>query len=348
MTNAQQGDPTNRRRGFTLIELLVVISIIAVLIALLLPAVQSAREAARRMQCTNNLKQLGLAIANYETANGTYPAGHFSQMLLPDGVLRDGFNQFALLLPMLEQGQVSNACNFSLAVLSGANVTVAGVGISALWCPSDPVVNVSYPLSTSYDVQPATITQKYSSYCGNRGTFYANSAYKLKDRTCVPQYTAAMNGTLSDERVVRLSEITDGTSNTFVFGEHLHAILAEVDRPGYHWWQSGFWTDNMFDTVYPINGHRKYLTQIINDGWWWVPMEATGSFHPGGANFALCDGSVRFVKETIATWSTNSDGDPVGIAYGSCKEQMMGTARPQVYQALSTRAGGEVLSSDSF
>jgi prepilin-type processing-associated H-X9-DG protein len=150
---------------------------------------------------------------------------------------------------------------------------------------------------------------------------------------------------------VGLSEIVDGTSNTLLFGERLHGILSVEDQSYYHWWQSGFWMDAFFDTTFPINAHRRFKTEIDVEGWWWVPFESASSFHPGGSNFAMCDGSVRFLKDTIATWQTdyNNLGDPVGIAYGdTCGEYQLGRAKPQVYQALSTRRGGETISSDSY
>ncbi len=139
---------SSRLRGFTLIELLVVISIIAVLISLLLPAVQSAREAARRIQCTNNLKQIGLAFANYESANQIYPPGGMTLVKgyadagsWGDQTSNNGVSWVALILPYFEQGTVYNAVNFSYGINSASGmagfVTAWYTRLSVMSCPSD-------------------------------------------------------------------------------------------------------------------------------------------------------------------------------------------------------------------
>src|SRR5262249_32937868 len=134
---------SSRRGGFTLIELLVVIAIIAVLIALLLPAVQAAREAARRAQCTNNLKQLGLAMANYESANGSFPLGSFHGTGGGDPGWspcngRHEFSFFIALLPFFEQAPLYNSWNANIHFSFSPNTTVWGTMVNSLVCPSDP------------------------------------------------------------------------------------------------------------------------------------------------------------------------------------------------------------------
>src|SRR5262249_25607201 len=131
--------PSARRSGFTLIELLVVIAIIGVLIALVLPAVQAAREAARRMQCSNNLKQIALGLHNYAEAIGTLPMGGLDQRDAhpPATLFPFSVSLFVATLPQLEQHAIFNAVNFNVHLMNAANATVMAAGLAVLWCPSD-------------------------------------------------------------------------------------------------------------------------------------------------------------------------------------------------------------------
>jgi prepilin-type N-terminal cleavage/methylation domain-containing protein/prepilin-type processing-associated H-X9-DG protein len=346
------------RRAFTLIELLVVIAIIAVLIALLLPAVQTAREAARRAQCINNLKQVALAALNYESANTTLPAANLWVRTPGQNFSLYGPSVFVTMSQYLEQGQAYNAENFSFTYEHAVNLTVAGIGISTLWCPSDGTVSQSAPVIAAFYGIPSAGNwkQQFSSYAGCEGTW---AIYVGPDDGAgvLPLWLSSANGLIYTQAATRLASITDGTSNTILFGEHAHGIFGGEDAPWYFSWNSGYWGDTFMDTTFPINAYKKLSGKLdLNDqvnpygGWWWVPVQSASSFHPGGANFAFSDGSARFIKESIATWQNNLDnfGDPIGVTYGLASEYQFGKSRPQVYQALSTRNVGEVISADGY
>jgi prepilin-type N-terminal cleavage/methylation domain-containing protein/prepilin-type processing-associated H-X9-DG protein len=347
-------------RGFTLIELLVVIAIIAVLIALLLPAVQSAREAARRAQCTNNLKQLGLAVQNYIGTVETLPMGLIDgpSPRLP-GYIITSFGPLLPLAQFIEQGSLYNAMNFSLNMWDYENTTIVATGLATLWCPSDP--GVEQPQGQVYVIGGSqSYNMMYSSYAGNAGTWF-NDIWA--NYYSPPTGNSIMNGVTWAFSVVRLSSVTDGTSNTMVFGEHTRMIENSGDQLGWHWWCSGNYGDTVFTTFWPINPTKKlpYSCAGVNAS---PAVEGASSMHPGGANFAFLDGSVRFLKESIQSWqnvpnntannltclpngvtaTTSSAGDfPIWSFTTNGLSNPMG-----VYQMLSTRNGGEVISSDAY
>jgi prepilin-type N-terminal cleavage/methylation domain-containing protein/prepilin-type processing-associated H-X9-DG protein len=310
-------------RGFTLIELLVVIAIIAVLIGLVLPAVQKVREAANRIQCLNNLKQIALAAHNYHGDQGKFPTGAH----LPDYVgdrPTGGTNLWVELLPYIEQDNLyekwdpnDNRNN----VGGGTNATQARV-IKLLICPSDPLPHRVVPFTAP--VAPPWSWGFYgmSSYGGNAGQ---RSFPVFPEGNCPPM---TRDGIFYFDSCVRFADITDGTSNTFLFGERNHrdpqfdrqqaivypgrSLIGQVGRwacvAGY-----GDMANVTLSAATPINYQVPPggdLSTVLDR------LCTFGSGHPGGANFAFADGSVRFLNNatppaTLRALSTRNVGEVV-------------------------------------
>jgi prepilin-type N-terminal cleavage/methylation domain-containing protein/prepilin-type processing-associated H-X9-DG protein len=275
------------RQGFTLIELLVVIAIIAILIGLLLPAVQKIREAANRMKCSNNLKQLVIALHNHEGVIGTFPPAYSANGTAP------GWGWSSYLLPYAEQDNLHKNLNVTNLVFGlGANpatLTQHPLGttrVNVFRCPSDPAP----------DQNPERLNFGMSNYRGVAGPI----TYVLF------QSNVDMGGVLFQNSKVRLVEIQDGTSNTLAMGECIFdqktgkraCIWAGMTglRDGGVWISDVMWWVD--DAAATVNG---------------TASQAFSSRHPGGAQFAFCDGSVRFFKEktqpAIVKWlAGRSDG----------------------------------------
>ena len=308
----------SQRNAFTLVELLVVIAIIGILIALLLPAVQSAREAARRMQCTNNAKQIALALHNYHTAHSCFPPGQYVYI---DANAPNGWNRwswFASLLPYVEQQALADQYTKHIQNPTGSfsytNLPGKETAIAMFMCPSDS----ANPKTTC---GAGTTNQQgfHGNYMLNAGdSFFNEGGYANSTQ---------LNGLFYVFSSTRIADIRDGTSNTLMVSE----IILVPDGPigsekqdvrgRYH---NVRHAGALFSTLYAPNTSQpdrfNYCLNNLDE----APCVNTGtdivvsarSYHPGGVVSALADGSVRFLTEGI---------------------------NAETYQALGTRAGGEVI-----
>jgi len=308
-----------RNRGFTLVELLVVIAIIGVLVALLVPAVQSAREAARRQTCLNNLKQQALAMQNYETTWKVLPVG------LMGGITADtddGWAWGTAILPFVEQqalftqlnpnGRPRAVRNNFEATGSGRQIAGGETSLKVYRCPSSQLPKVV----GATDRLPGAGVYAPSSrlFIG-----YAVSDYKGNGGGCVNDNDGIL-GKLSEIPWVRFAEITDGLSNVPLTGESSYITGNSTTAPTVteDWpvWAVGPGTDESIryesGTSLPINCRCTPSTMVVA-----VNDDCAFSWHPNGAQFSFCDGSVKFVSQNVAaqTWcnvNSRNDGRAVG------------------------------------
>jgi prepilin-type N-terminal cleavage/methylation domain-containing protein/prepilin-type processing-associated H-X9-DG protein len=309
----QAGKP-DLRVGFTLIELLVVIAIIAILIGLLIPAVQKVRDAAARTQCQNNLKQLGLAAQNYHDANQVFPPGYLTTQPYSDGATdtAPGWGWGAYLLPFLEQDNLFRQLNLALPVASSPAIT-SRVGVFV--CPADLAPPGAFAVPDDFGNPVATAAP--SSYAGCIGGDESD--------TTGPDG----QGVLYRNSRTRLTDITDGTSSTILAGERAWAnangvwagaIGGGVCRRGPANPNPGSGSASLPAAALVLaHSHLNNATTDTDSG-----LDDFSSRHTGGANFVFADGSVHFIRsipgDTLAGYTPDS------IAF----------------QALGTRAGGEV------
>ena len=323
MTVSRISSRTLRGFGFTLIELLVVLAVIGVVVALLLPAVQSARESARRILCSNNLRQIALGFHNYQGAHNAFPAGGYGGSLptlsvanAPAVQARRISSWGQAILPFAEQSPLYNSINQGYWYFASENSTSGQTSLSVYLCPSSRVTSLTRPNGDNAS-SPGFARNDYS---GN----YGERALRCYPATgCGNSYADAPSGggrgvTLTSfEPINSVMTLTDGTAYTVVVGEAPEAI-------------HGLWIGhkNFLDQSAPINARFGTVPGTVWDSCQ-VPSgspnigrigcdfgQEFGSYHVGGAAFAFADGSARFVREAIA---------------------------PKVLAAILSRRGGEIV-----
>lgn len=376
------------RRGFTLVELLVVIAIIGILIALLLPAVQAAREAARRMQCTNQLKQLSLACHNMHDQTGFIPQAMAQKELCCDLNSKEGYPEFAPyttaenkkrylartclsflipLLPYIEQQAAYSNCklaaeNLFSCVHVSNGFTAGGVTvpnpyytqISTILCPSDPV---KAPIEASFGM---------TNYHCSWGDIWAGQYYE----TNAPSRGAFGRG---ERRDGNLASFVDGTSNTILIGEVAlgrrigndrkikggcalnvaysvatcngyrgngnelsSAATPGVSNQGFRW-SVCFSNATGFHTVLPPNSPTCAIAANSENG----SMVSASSYHAGGANVSLVDGSVRYISDTINSLSAGRSLDVFDALTDAERDAVIGESPYGIWGALGSKDGGE-------
>ncbi len=268
----------HKRRGFTLIELLVVIAIIAILIGLLLPAVQKVREASNRVKCSNNLKQIGIALHNYHDIRGNFPPAYETRLPRPTSDLRPGWGWGSFILPHLEQDNLYRDSGVETRAFGSGQEPVRNpdtwgqLKLAIYRCPSD----------LGPDLNPDRFNHAMANYRATAGPYTYSTFQTNRDH----------GGVMWQNSKIAIRDITDGTSQTVIVGECMFD-----PRTGK---RAAIWPG--------MTGYRPETNSIwISDVMWWVDEvsaqingtapQAFSSRHPGGAFFVFCDGSTRFFRQ---------------------------------------------------
>jgi len=294
------------RRAFSLIEVLVVIAIIGLLIGLLLPAVQSTRQSATRTQCTNNLKQIGIALQSYESARKTFPSGYVSQFTSDGTDTGPGWGWGAMILPEMEEGAIYRVIDFNLPIENPAN-TIRVANIPSFFCPADEVKRVWQAKSRDASGNPIALICEVAA--ANYVAMYGTSEPGVDG-----------DGIFFRNSKIGLKQITDGSSRTIAIGERAHQL-------GEATWAGSVTSAILFPEDITTRGqpHTEHSSgMVLGHAGEGIGPGATGgdvnqfySLHGDGANFLFADGHVTFLL---------ADMDY------------------KTYRAMATRAGGETIS----
>jgi prepilin-type N-terminal cleavage/methylation domain-containing protein/prepilin-type processing-associated H-X9-DG protein len=289
-----------QQKAFTLVELLVVIAIIGILVALLLPAVQAAREAARRMSCNNNLKQIALASHNYHDTYNSLPMGWIG-LETPNGrVLSEGepgWGWAAHVLPFIEQNTVTDILRDTLPITDPQNQPARDAHLPIFRCPSDANSREFFDLEDAGGAVLATVPS--ANYVGMFGTLELEDCEGL-----APGVQCRGDGPFFHNSSTRFRDFIDGTSNTLLIGERSSKYGAST------WLGAVPGADESFARILAIADHAPNSPG--------GHLDDPGSYHPGGTNFALADGSVHIIVETIDlnvyhALATMQGGEPVSF-----------------------------------
>jgi prepilin-type N-terminal cleavage/methylation domain-containing protein/prepilin-type processing-associated H-X9-DG protein len=311
-----------RRAGFTLVELLVVITIIGMLVALLLPAISAARESGRRTLCTDNLKQIGLALVAFHEETGAFPPGYRAAGAYVDGATdtMPGWSWAAYILPYLEERQVYKGIHFELPVESPQNAAAIQTGMKTFVCPSDTVPTAPFPVTDGFGNTVALAAPAcYSACCGGD-----------ESDTC----DATGLGIFYRNSKTRLADITDGASHTIMVCERSFSIAkgiwagaiskAVIVRGDHNPCPGSPSGSSPAATLVLSHSHLNNAATDTDGG-----LDDSSSLHPAGSNVVYADGSVHFV---VSIPSDNPDG-----SY---------TSDSLIFQSIGTRANQDNLPTD--